>query len=346
MDPFAHTLFGAALAETGLKRATRHAAAVLLIGANLPDIDVLAQFWGTDAALYARRGWTHGVLAMVVLPLLLAGAFLLLDRWRGRASNDAPPLRPAALLGIACIAVWSHPVLDWMNTYGVRLLMPFDGRWFYGDALFIVDPWVWLMLAAGVVIARSTSWLASGAWMAIAALASWLVLTRGLPVGVSAAWCIGVAVIVLLRFWLPATGAARVARVGVVAMVVYSGFVFALARQAEAQALVQFPGAEAVQANPAPGQPFVHRIVLAHPGMYRVIDTDGRVHALPRAPMDEVVRRALADPSIRGFANWTRFPWWQVDEVPDGWRVRLHDLRYSRPGERGGIGYVEVLVLR
>ncbi len=30
--------------------------------------------------------------------------------------------------------------MDWLNSYGVRLLMPFSNRWFYGDALYIVDP--------------------------------------------------------------------------------------------------------------------------------------------------------------------------------------------------------------
>jgi inner membrane protein len=347
MDPFAHTLFGAALAETGLKRVSRHATAVLLIGANLPDIDVIAQFWGGDVALYARRGWTHGVLAMLVLPALLAGAFTLWHRWRPAVRDDGPPLRPLALLAIACVAVWSHPLLDWMNTYGVRLLMPFDGRWFYGDALFIVDPWVWLMLAAGVVVARSAHWLALGAWMLLAALASWLVLTQELPVGVSIGWAVGLSFVALLRWHLVAAQATRVAQVGVVAMVVYSAMVFGVARQAESAAIARFPGADAVQANPAPGQPFAHRLVVAHPDLYRVVDVDGRVLTFPRAPMDDIVRRALADPSVRGFANWTRFPWWQVDAHGDGWRVRIHDLRYSWPGGgRGGIGYVEVLVPR
>ncbi len=27
--------------------------------------------------------------------------------------------------------------------------MPFSRRWFYGDVLFIVDPWIWLFLGAG-----------------------------------------------------------------------------------------------------------------------------------------------------------------------------------------------------
>ena len=68
MDPLAHTLFGAAMAEAGLKKLSRYATATLLVGANLPDVDAVAMLWGEDISLYVRRGWSHGVLAMVVLP--------------------------------------------------------------------------------------------------------------------------------------------------------------------------------------------------------------------------------------------------------------------------------------
>jgi inner membrane protein len=58
------------------------------------------------------------------------------------------------LLLVSALAVWSHPLLDWLNTYGVRLLMPFSGRWFYGDALFIFDPWVLALLCVGLFLSR------------------------------------------------------------------------------------------------------------------------------------------------------------------------------------------------
>ena len=75
MDPICHTLVGAALAEAGLKHRTRYATATLLIGANLPDVDVLSYaFGGGLTALAFRRGWTHGVLALAVLPVVLAGS--------------------------------------------------------------------------------------------------------------------------------------------------------------------------------------------------------------------------------------------------------------------------------
>ena len=125
MDPIAHTLFGAAVAQTGLGRRSAYATAALIIGANLPDIDGVAMFLDGDTALYWRRGWTHGILALVMLPLLLTVILIAWSRAFGR-----PPPRPRVLLGLSYLAVWSHPSLDWLNTYGLRWLMPFDGTWF------------------------------------------------------------------------------------------------------------------------------------------------------------------------------------------------------------------------
>ena len=242
MDNVCHTLAGAALAESGLARRTALGYATLLIGANLPDIDALMYFHGADAALYARRGWSHGVLAMVLLPLLLTGAIVLWSRWRRKPHDAAPPLRAAPLLAVACLAVWSHPLLDWLNTYGVRLLMPFDRQWFYGDTLFIVDPWLWLLLAAGVVVGRSARAPAIIAWMLLAAAASWLLLSRGLPPGIAIAWFAGLFAVLLLRWRLPPQRAGVVAQAGIAAALAYGALMFGLARDAEARAAERFPG--------------------------------------------------------------------------------------------------------
>src|SRR5215216_2877037 len=146
MDNLTHTLVGAALAESGLRRRSALGAATLLVGANFPDIDVVAVPLGRGLEL--RRGWTHGVLALVLLPVVLTALVLAWDRLvrRRRApgapragEGDAASVRPGQLLLLAAVSIATHPLLDWMNTYGVRWLMPFDGRWFYGDALFIVD---------------------------------------------------------------------------------------------------------------------------------------------------------------------------------------------------------------
>ena len=64
-------------------------------------------------------------------------------------------MSPKWLLILSFIAILTHPSLDWLNNYGVRLLMPVSDRWFYGDAVFIVDPWLWGILAAGVMLASA-----------------------------------------------------------------------------------------------------------------------------------------------------------------------------------------------
>jgi inner membrane protein len=154
MDNLAHTLAGLAIAEAGLRRKTAFGATTLAIAANLPDIDAAVYFFGEGVdALAFRRGWTHGILAMLVLPLLLA----LCMRGVSRLLRRSPDSQAASwrwLIALSAIGVWSHPLLDLLNTYGVRLLMPFSGRWFYGDALFIIDPWLWLTLLAGIVVSR------------------------------------------------------------------------------------------------------------------------------------------------------------------------------------------------
>ena len=159
MDNLCHTLVGAALAESGLRRRTRYATFALVIGANLPDIDVLALF-GNDG-LGFRRGITHGIPALVLWPFVLTGLVLLWHRFITRA-RGLPPV-PKELLRISALAILTHPTLDWMNTYGMRWLMPFDGRWFSADALFIIDPWLYLMLGAAWFVGRASRHDASSA---------------------------------------------------------------------------------------------------------------------------------------------------------------------------------------
>jgi inner membrane protein len=111
MDNLCHTLVGAALAETGLQRRTPLATAALVIGANLPGVDVLSYAWGPDVALGFRRGWTHGVLALAVWPFLLTGLLLVWDRLiRRRRHPDAGPADPKALLLLSAIALLFYRV--------------------------------------------------------------------------------------------------------------------------------------------------------------------------------------------------------------------------------------------
>ena len=153
MDPLCHTLVGASLGCTGLEKTTRYSRVTLIVAANLPDIDVVAHLAGGTASYAFRRGITHGIPALVLLPTLLTLTVLLLHRAVGR-NRDGPPVAARWLFFLSLIGVWSHPLLDWMNTYGMRWLMPMVDRWYYGDTLFIMDWIIWSALIAGLLLSR------------------------------------------------------------------------------------------------------------------------------------------------------------------------------------------------
>ena len=156
MDNLTHSLVGALLGQAGLKRKTGLAMPALIIGANLPDVDAACFLWldGTQHLAF-RRGITHGPPAWLLLPLVLAGLLYGFDRWqakRGTRPATRLPVRFGWLYGLSLFGCLTHPALDWLNVYGIRLLMPFSDRWFYGDILFIIDIWLWLLMGAATWI--------------------------------------------------------------------------------------------------------------------------------------------------------------------------------------------------
>ncbi|WP_370189899.1 metal-dependent hydrolase [Qipengyuania sp.] len=150
MDNLTHSLVGALIGQAGLKRKTGLAMPALVIGANLPDVDAACLFWldGVEH-LGFRRGITHGPPAMLLLPLVLAGALWGWDRWQAQRGTRPAARLPVSfkwLYALAFIGCLTHPALDWLNVYGIRLLEPFSSRWFYGDTLFIIDVWLWALM--------------------------------------------------------------------------------------------------------------------------------------------------------------------------------------------------------
>ena len=357
MDPIAHTLAGATLAETRLRNATPFAAPALILGANAPDIDAVTMFINRDLSLGFRRGWTHGVLAMVVLPLVLTALLLLLDRavarWRGRE----PRARAGPLLSLSTLAVVSHPLLDWLNTYGVRFLMPFDGTWFYGDALFVVDPWVWLLLGTSVVLARSTSRVGMAAWIVLGIATTSLVTGfEGAPAATRLLWCAGVAAIVWLRLAGRWTGRIpQLATLCLSAGALYIGVMVAASLLAERQVAAWLAERDDVpveiMASPAPGNPLLRHIVVADAEHYHFLEVDWlsgepiriSLPSIERGGDNSVTGAALTAPHVWGLDTWKRFPAYRVEQTKDGYRVSISDVRYVwRAGSGLGAAVVEL----
>ena len=363
MDPVTHTLFGGALAAGGLRRTTALATPALIVAANAPDVDVVTLAAGPYTSLALRRGLTHGIPALLVLPFVVAGAFLLWDRWiRLRRRPDAPPARAGPLLGLAALGVWSHPVLDWLNTYGMRWLLPFDGRWSYGDAVFIVDPWLWLLLGGAAFMAYSATRRAHILWGALAlALSLPVLLVEGLPRWVRAGWVVGLVGVVLLRRHRgPAPERAKAARAPRLLLALAALYVVAMVAQTHAAQGVAVQEAEArglgpvtdVMVGPVPADPLGGQVIVETDEAYwtgdfhwgaspRVAWADAPLPRLDRT--DRVIQAAERHPEAVRYLTWARFPFHQVDGDGDGWRVRIRDVRYLGRGT-GGLGGIQVQV--
>ena len=346
MDPIAHTFAGLALAAAGSRRATPLATAALLIGVNVPDVDVFSGAFGSYAPIAFRRGWTHGLLAIAVWPFLLAGALLVYDRYvRRRRNPAAPAARAGPLLGVAAIAVATHPALDWLNNYGLRWLMPFDGRWFYGDAVFIIDPWLWLLLSGAALLTYSRGRRARVRWAVFFALASVLIFanTAVVPATSAVGWVVGVAAIAAVRWWLRAAPPAtleRAAQVGLAFGVVYvatlAGASVAARSEIRATAAARGIEAEDVSLAPSPADPFRSEVVIMtrddyYTGRFNWLATphlalDAARVARPRGPLFEAAAQAR---DARLYLTWSRFPAVEIEPSPTGGTlVRFFDMRY------------------
>ena len=215
MDNVTHSLAGLLLAEAAVRLRARRtgaepsarfrtvAAISSTIAANLPDADLFYTGLGGDRLAYMlhHRGYTHTIVAALAGALLAWGIVTLALRWRARqapASGDVP-----WLFGLLLVSTMSHLVLDWTNSYGVHPFWPLDDRWRYGDAVFIVEPWLWvvsvpalvaasgsrvvrvllsLVLLTGLVLSWRVDMVSTGAAIA---------LTLGAALSVALAWRLG-----------------------------------------------------------------------------------------------------------------------------------------------------------
>ena len=295
MDNICHTLVGAALAEAGLKRRTALGSATLMIAANFPDIDVIAVPLGRSLGF--RRGITHGIPALVILPLVLTLIMLAWHRWRGKGT--APD--PRGVLLLSAIGMVTHPFLDWMNTYGMRWLMPFDGTWWYADTLFIVDPWVWIALGVGVWMSRRRD--RSG------------VTTRSMvPARVA---------LVVVSAYIATMGLASVSALGKV----------------RAELATRGITADTVVVDPVFGSVVRRRVIYLwngdyHFATYRLVP--GKLSEpwfeIPVNVNDPAVATANRTAKAREYHTWTRLPYYVIERERDSTWVTIADARYTLDG--------------
>jgi len=152
-----HTFVGLAIARTGLDDWVPRAAITAVIASNFPDIDIITALSSTATYLEYHRGITH---TFVGVPLLALGFTAVMYIFSGNFWKTYL---------VALIAMSTHPLLDYTNTYGLRPFLPWNPTWYYGDLLPIIDPYLDAVLFTGILAGevsrnnkRFITWLCLG----------------------------------------------------------------------------------------------------------------------------------------------------------------------------------------
>jgi len=288
---------GWALGQAGLKTKTRKGLAALILGANMPDIDV---FFGNAPwdPLAIHRGFTHGLVGgVLVMPPILAGLLLLLDRWqagRGTAFKSGLKMHFGWLLALCYLGALTHPFLDILTTYSVQLLSPFSTRWYHADGLFIIDIWVWLAFALGIGFSKARE-----------------------KRGQSWRWPAQVSILAVLAY-------------------IGGNLLITMAADEHVRFCSACGRPEAVFASPPPVLFWKRDLVWRDGQCYRraryvPFEELGHVSECQPTNMDEpIVREAIRrDPKLRKFLKWSILPQADVTRARCNARVSIGDARYG-----------------
>jgi inner membrane protein len=296
MDNITHTLVGLMLSRAGLNR-EKGASLAIMLAANAPDIDTYDFLTDNLAYLQVHRGYTH---ALVFAPLLALVPLLLVKAFTRTRLTMA-----TVITYIGClVAVLSHLLLDWTNVYGVRLMLPFNAKWYRLDATDIVDP-----VILGVLV------------LAVAAPALSRLVTSEMGGRKSRTPGRGWAWFALLAVLLYDTGRwmAHDRAVSIVDAYMYRG--------APAERVSVFPVRFTTMRWRAvvEGNGFIYEVPI---DLSRDFDAAGGHTEYP-AISSPAIDAARTTRTFQVFENFNQLPFWTLLPVDDTVRVELLDLRFG-----------------
>jgi len=302
MDNLTHSLTAVLLTRAGLDRLTPRAMWIAVITANAPDFDAVTLASGLEAYFTEHRGFTHAIAfapLVAALPVLMVAAIF---------RQRLPWLR-AWLLSLTVVA--SHLLLDFTNTYGIRLLLPFSDAWPALDITYVVDVWIWAIL------------LIASVWPMLSGLVS-------SEIGAKKGTGRGVAIVALLAVAMYDTGRYFLHRRAVEMMEsrIYNG-----------------AAPQRVLALPRIGSPLSWDgwVQQGRAWMKMDVDLTREFDPEPVATYWQTDSQALVDsvktiPIFQHLSGFARTPLWRVspaEEPPGASKVELIDLRFGRGGRQG-----------
>ncbi len=303
MDNLTHALTAVALSRAGLNRLTPYATLSLVVGSNLPDLDIVTWLEGSTAYLKYHRGITHSLVGVTVLAVGLAATVLGLSWAVARARGRTPPqIRPWKLLAVCWIGTASHLLLDFTNSYGVRPFLPFNEAWYGWDIMFIIDPVLLLVLLAALLLPALFRLVAEE-------------VGTGNP---DHRW-------------------------GAVLGLVFMGLWWGLRDVTHRRALDRLDSGPyaaelpvSVGAYPSPVNPFFWTGIVETASAFHVVPVDtlgaavvpDRVRLFRKPQRNLVFEAALKTETAQVFSDFARHAWLTSHDAPNGFVVEIRDLRF------------------
>lgn len=370
MDNLTHSLVGLTAAKAGLERLSPGATVVCLLAANAPDCDVAILLVGDRwTYLHHHRGITHAIVGVAFLalfiPLLVHGVDRLLAWFRHRA----PKTKFRGLLLASVIVTATHPLLDWTNNYGMRFFLPWSSKWYYGDLVYIIDPYMWLLLGGTCFLLSAKTMGGKVIWATVAAVLTALVIfaprAAGLPFFF--AWFWVAAIVILIVLFVLGAGRRFGNKIAIVALAIVPCY-WTFLGYAHSRALAS-GYYQAMNSVLPPGEPIKRLAVmptLASPLHWDcVFETDRATYRFglrlmsdnfpgtrviryekPSGSLAQVMQDVSQDRPVQVFLGFARFP---VARMADpscttDTLLQLADLRYTEPGSRRGTFTLEQTV--
>lgn len=306
MEPITHALTSVALARAGLNKTTRLATTMLIVAGLASDVDALSLAGGAPAYLAYNRTVTHSLAGSAVLAALVAIGF-----WLAGRKHPTAPMRLKQALVVCGIGAAVHLLLDLTTSYGAQLLWPFHKKWFAWDLAGEVDPWILIILVAGLLLPG------------LSRLVTEEIGARPTRRNERPA----VVVLALLTLYFGGRWFLHEQALGLLNSHMYHGAV-----------------PSAVGALPSGVSPLRwHGVVVTEntleevevpvgPGGY--FDPDrSRTHFKPESSPAFEAARATA--TVRKFLEFARFPTASVERETDGYRVTVRDLRFAEERRAG-----------
>lgn len=369
MDNLTHSLVGLTAAKAGLEKLSPGATLLCLVAANGPDGDILVLTFGDRwTYLHHHRGITHAIAGVICIALFLPLLFYAVDWLWSRFKNEPRRVNLKALMLISFIVSATHPLLDFTNNYGIRPFLPWDPKWIYGDFVFIVDPYLWLILGGACFLLSAKTMFGKIIWGVVAGIITVLLVfnprSSSLPNfrAIALIWMVGLAVLIVL--FLKGAGPHWGRKIAFAAFALMLGHWGFLAFQhSRALTRADNEAARLVSSNGETIRRLAAMPTLANPFRWEcAFETDRATYrfnlslAADDAPPSNVLRYPKPPPALtqkvvdqrpgRIFLGFARFPVMRLEDPGCTTRtlVQLADLRYTEPGSSRGTFTLELPV--